>query len=53
MTQQKTIQAMGRIGRNQTQQQYTIRFRDNNVLYQLFQKPNENKEAVIMTKLFS
>jgi hypothetical protein len=55
MTQQKTIQAMGRpaIGRNQTQQQYTIRFRDNNVFYQLFQKPNENKEAVIMTKLFS
>lgn len=53
MTQQKTIQAMGRIGRNQTQQQYTIRFRDNNVLYQLFQKPSENKEAVIMTKLFS
>ena len=28
MTQQKTIQAMGRIGRNQTQQEYTIRFRD-------------------------
>ena len=53
MTQQKTIQAMGRIGRNQTQQQYTIRFRDNNVLYQLFQKPGENKEAVIMNKLFS
>jgi len=53
MTQQKTIQAMGRIGRNQTQQQYTIRFRDNNVLYQLFQKPSENKEALIMNKLFS
>ena len=53
MTQQKTIQAMGRIGRNQTQQQYTIRFRDNNVLYQLFQKPGENKEALIMNKLFS
>ena len=53
MTQQKTIQAMGRIGRNHRQQQYTIRFRDNNVLYQLFQKPTENKEANIMNKLFS
>ena len=53
MTQQKTIQAMGRIGRNQTQQQYTIRFRDNNVLYQMFQKPKENKEAHVMNSLFS
>ena len=26
MTQQKTIQAMGRIGRNKMQQEYTIRF---------------------------
>ena len=27
MTQQKTIQALGRIGRNQSQQEYTVRFR--------------------------
>ena len=53
MTQQKTIQAMGRIGRNQTQQQYTIRFRDNNVVSRLFQTPTENKEAIIMNALFS
>ena len=52
MTQQKTIQAMGRIGRNQTQQEYTIRFRDDNMLYQLFKPPNENKEAVVMCRLF-
>ena len=52
MTQQKTIQAMGRIGRNQTQQEYTIRFRDDNMLYQLFKPPTENKEAVVMCRLF-
>lgn len=53
MTQQKTIQAMGRIGRNKMQQEYTIRFRDDNMLYQLFKTPIENKEAVVMNRLFS
>ena len=52
MTQQKTIQAMGRIGRNQTQQEYTVRFRDDSMLLQLFQPPIENKEADIMNRLF-
>ena len=53
MTQQKTIQAMGRIGRNKMQQEYTIRFRDDNMLYQLFKAPVENKEANVMNRLFS
>ena len=53
MTQQKTIQAMGRIGRNKMQQEYTIRFRNNDMLHQLFKTPSENKEAIIMNKLFS
>jgi hypothetical protein len=53
MTQQKTIQAMGRIGRNKMQQEYTIRFRDDNMLYQLFKSPKENKEANVMNRLFS
>ncbi len=52
MTQQKTIQAMGRIGRNNMQQEYTVRFRDNDMLYQLFQPPVVNKEAIIMSRLF-
>jgi hypothetical protein len=52
MTQQKTIQAMGRIGRNHMQQEYTVRFRDNDMLYQLFQPPIVNKEAIIMCRLF-
>ena len=53
MTQQKTIQAMGRIGRNKMQQEYTIRFRDDEMLYQLFKTPVENKEANVMNRLFS
>ena len=52
MTQQKTIQAMGRIGRNQTQQEYTVRFRDDAMLLQLFHPPLENKEATVMNRLF-
>jgi hypothetical protein len=53
MTQQKTIQAMGRIGRNQIQQEYTIRFRDDTMLTQLFQAPTKNPEADVMSRLFS
>ena len=53
MTQQKTIQALGRIGRNNMQQEYTIRFRDNTMLHQLFTKPEENKESIIMNRLFT
>jgi hypothetical protein len=53
MTQQKTIQAMGRIGRNQMQQEYTIRFRDDAMLTQLFQAPTVNPEAEVMSRLFS
>jgi hypothetical protein len=53
MTQQKTIQAMGRIGRNQIQQEYTIRFREDAMLEQLFSAPIVNKEAEVMCRLFS
>jgi len=52
MTQQKTLQAMGRIGRNNIQQDYTIRFRDDAMINQLFTKPDENLEARNMCKLF-
>jgi hypothetical protein len=53
MTQQKTIQAIGRIGRNSIQQEYTVRFRDDAILRQLFNKMETNLEARIMTRLFS
>lgn len=53
MTHQKTIQAMGRIGRGVLQQEYTVRFRDDTVLQQLFKRPATNLEAVVMSRLFS
>jgi len=54
MTQQKTMQAMGRIGRNNIQQHYTIRFRDDSIATRLFLPPNErNREAIKMAELFS
>jgi hypothetical protein len=53
MTQQKTIQALGRIGRNQTQQEYTVRFRNDVMLRQLFHPPTESREAIVMSSLFS
>jgi hypothetical protein len=52
MTQQKTMQAMGRIGRNNIQQDYTIRFRDDDMIMRLFEKPAENLEAKNMCALF-
>jgi hypothetical protein len=52
MTQQKTIQAMGRIGRNNIQQEYTIRFRDDTILANLFKPVEHNLEAINMSELF-
>jgi hypothetical protein len=52
MTQQKIIQAMGRIGRNKVQQEYTVRFRDDNIMERLFYTMSENREAINMGKLF-
>jgi hypothetical protein len=53
MTQQKTIQAMGRIGRNNIQQEYTVRFRDDEIVKQLFQPIEKNQEAIVMSRLFN
>ena len=52
MTQQKTIQAMGRIGRNNIQQDYTVRFRDDAIIMNLFKPMGENLEAINMSRLF-
>ena len=52
MTQQKTVQAIGRIGRNNIQQEYTVRFRDDAVLMRLFKRATENLEAATMNRLF-
>jgi len=52
MTQQKTLQSMGRVGRNNIQQDYTIRFRDNDMINKLFKPPENNMEAINLCKLF-
>jgi len=52
MTQQKTIQSMGRIGRNNIQQEYTVRFRDDTIIQKLFKPTNDNIEAKNMSRLF-
>ena len=52
MTQQKIIQSLGRIGRNNIQQEYSVRFRDDTMLAGLFLMPGENKEAQKMSVLF-
>ena len=52
MTQQKTLQSMGRIGRNNIQHDYTVRFRNDEIIEKLFEYPEENLEADNMNKLF-
>jgi len=52
MTAQKTLQAMGRVGRNNIQQEYTVRFRDDEMIRGLFRTPEINREAVNMCRLF-
>jgi hypothetical protein len=52
MTPQKTLQSMGRIGRNNIQQEYTVRFRDDEMIRALFSTPERNMEAVVMQRLF-
>ena len=53
MTQQKTLQSLGRIGRVAIQQTYTVRFRDDSMIRNLFKKQEENLEAVNMSKIFT
>lgn len=55
LTHQKLIQAMGRVGRGNLQQIYTIRFRNNHHLKLLFlgnEAPEEDVEIINMNKLF-
>jgi hypothetical protein len=52
MTQEKTIQAMGRVGRNSIQQDYTVRFRDDGLIQKLFLPSTNKLEANNMNRLF-
>jgi hypothetical protein len=53
MSQEKCIQAMGRIGRNKLQQDYSVRFRANSLLYKLFQRDEDKPEVLNMNRLFN
>lgn len=55
MTQEKTVQAMGRVGRNSLQQNYTIRFRDDGLIKKLFMSvlANDKLEVINMNRLFT
>ena len=52
MTQAKTIQCLGRIGRSGIQSTYTVRFRDDEFIYNLFRTEPVKIEAINMSKLF-
>jgi len=53
LTQEKLIQAMGRIGRNNIQQTYTIRFRDDEHISKLFTSDTDKPEIINMNRLFN
>lgn len=53
LTQEKIIQALGRIGRNNIQQDYTLRFRDNEHINKLFTSETDKPEIRNMNILFS
>jgi hypothetical protein len=53
LTQEKIVQAMGRIGRNNIQQNYTLRFRDDSQILKLFTSETEKPEIINMNILFN
>ena len=52
LTQEKTIQALGRIGRGKLQQNYTLRFRDDNLIKKVFIPDDYCPEIENINKLF-
>jgi hypothetical protein len=53
LTQEKVIQAMGRVGRNNIQQIYTVRFRDDEQILKLFTSETDKPEIINMNRLFN
>jgi hypothetical protein len=55
LTQEKIIQALGRIGRNNIQQEYSARFRDDSQITTLFTKfvSNDKPEVINMNQLLN
>ena len=53
LSQEKIIQAIGRVGRNGIQQRYTIRFRDEEPILKLFTHEDNKPEVINMNRLFN
>jgi hypothetical protein len=53
ISQEKCVQAMGRVGRNKLQHDYSVRFRDNSLILKLFQKEMDKPEVYNMNLLFN
>jgi len=53
LTQEKIIQAMGRIGRNNIQQTFSLRFRDDEQIMKIFTAHAEKPEIINMNLLFN
>ena len=52
ISQEKIIQAMGRVGRGKIQQDYSFRFRNNQNIYNLFKYAKDKPEVLNMNRLF-
>jgi hypothetical protein len=52
LTQEKIIQAMGRMGRTSVQKDYSVRFRDNEQIKKLFSTDPDKPEVANMKRLF-
>jgi len=52
MTQEKMIQAFGRVGRRSPQKDYTLRLRDDNLIKKLLEEEQEKIEVINMNRLF-
>ena len=53
MSQEKAIQAMGRVGRNKLQFDYSLRFRNDDILRSLFEHDADKPEVANMARLFN
>ena len=53
MTQEKMIQAFGRVGRRSSQNNYTLRIRDSELIIKLYTKDDNKPEVRNMNRLFN
>ena len=52
MTQEKMIQAFGRVGRSDVLKDYSIRLRSDTLIHRLLEKSDNKPEVINMNRLF-